>query len=59
MVQMIKMRECVVKHILDGVLGDEQQIPIQIDVALFRTDASTTHLILHICPLESQTPVLS
>jgi hypothetical protein len=34
MVQMLKMCELMVKHVLDKVFGKKQQIPIQVDVAL-------------------------
>ena len=59
MVQMFEMRELMVKHVLDEVLGKKQQIPIQIDVALLRTATPQAHLGFHICSLEPQSPVLS
>ena len=59
MVQMLKMGELMMKHVLDEVLGKKQQIPIQVDVALLRTATLQAHLVFHICFLESQFPVLS
>ena len=59
MVQMLKMSEFMVKHVLDEVLGKKQQIPIQVDVPLLRTATPQAHLVFHICPVEAQSPVLS
>ena len=59
MVQMLKMRELMMKHVLDEVLGKKQQIPIQVDVTLLRTATPKAHLVFHKCPIEAQSPVLS
>jgi hypothetical protein len=59
MVQVVKMSEFMMKHVLDEVLGKKQQIPIQVDVALLRTATPQAHLVFHIRPLETQSPVIS
>ena len=59
MVQVLEMCEFMVKHVLDEVLGNEQQVPIQVDVALLRTAAPQTRLVFHICFVESQSSTVS
>ncbi len=59
MVEVLKMCELMVKHVLDEVLGKKQQIPIQVDVALLRTATPQAHLVFHVCLLEAQSSALS
>ena len=59
MVQVFEMSELMMKDVLDEVLGNEQQVPIQVDVALLRTATPKAHLVFHKCPIEAQSPVLS
>ena len=53
------MSELMVKHVLDEMLGKQQQIPIQVDVTLLRTATPQAHLVFYICSLEAQSSALS
>ena len=59
MIHVFKMCEFMVKHVLNKVRRNEQQVAIQVNVALLRTAAPQTRLVFHICSVESQSSVIS